>query len=158
MLVGNEGVPVNAGEANGAAPVTSAIGIVALAVIVLVPEPFIYPVNVVAPVPPFATATTPETLVAVVAVAAFPVILVWSPVFVPDKFATAPLANIALVIAPFAIAVAFPVLVTTPVKFALVVTVAEFPVVLWFKVGISFATNALNVGVAPEFELRQTLN
>ena len=32
--------------------------------------------------------------------------------------------------APSAIAVAFPVLVTTPVKFALVVTVAAFPVIL----------------------------
>ena len=52
--------------------------------------------------------------------AAFPVIFIWSPVFVPDKLATAPLTNIALVIAPLAIAVAFPVLVTTPVKFALV--------------------------------------
>ena len=47
----------------------------------------------------------------------------------PDKVATAALANIASVIAPFAIAVAFPVLVTTPVKLALVVTVAALPVV-----------------------------
>ena len=37
------------------------------------------------------------------------------------------LANIALVILPFAIVVVFPVLVTTPVKLALVVTVAELP-------------------------------
>ena len=46
---------------------------------------------------------------------------------VPDKLATAPLANIALVIAPFAIAVAFPTLVTGPVKLAFVVTVAALP-------------------------------
>ena len=42
---------------------------------------------------------------------------------VPVKFATAAFANIALLIAPLAIAVAFPVDVTTPVKFAFVVTV-----------------------------------
>ena len=50
-----------------------------------------------------------------------------SPVFVPDKLATAPLDNIALLIAPLAIEVALPILVTTPVKLALVVTVAAFP-------------------------------
>ena len=44
---------------------------------------------------------------------------------VPDKLATAPLANIALVIAPLAMAVTFPVLVTTPVKFALVAFAVE---------------------------------
>jgi membrane-associated phospholipid phosphatase len=46
---------------------------------------------------------------------------------VPDKFATAALANIALLIAPLAIEVTLPVLVTTPVKFAFVLTVAAFP-------------------------------
>ena len=56
-----------------------------------------------------------------------------SPVFVPDKLATAPLANIALVIAPFAMAVAFPVLVTTPVRLAFVVTVKAFPAVAALK-------------------------
>ena len=53
-----------------------------------------------------------------------------SPVFAPDKLATAPLASIALVITPLAIAVAFPVEVTGPVKLALVVTVAALPVML----------------------------
>ena len=48
---------------------------------------------------------------------------VWSPVFVPVRFATAAFASIAFVITPFAIAVALPVEVTTPVKLALVVTV-----------------------------------
>ena len=67
-------------------------------------------------------------LAILVAVPAFPVIVVWSPVLIPDKLATAPFANIALVMAPLAIEVALPVLVTTPVKFALVVTVAAFPV------------------------------
>ena len=38
----------------------------------------------------------------------------------PDKEATALFCNIAFVIAPFAIAVAFPLEVTTPVKLALV--------------------------------------
>ena len=65
-----------------------------------------------------------------VAVPALPVILVWSPVLVPDKFATAAFASMALVIAPLAIAVAFPTLVTGPVKLALVVTVAALPVIL----------------------------
>ena len=51
-----------------------------------------------------------------------------SPVFVPERFATAPLASIAFVIAPAAIEVALPTLVTTPVKFALVVTVLALPV------------------------------
>ena len=45
----------------------------------------------------------------------------WSPVFDPDKEATALFCSIAFVIAPFAIAVAFPTEVTTPVKLALVV-------------------------------------
>ena len=44
--------------------------------------------------------------------------------------ATALFANIALVIAPLAIAVAFPTLVTGPVKFAFVVTVAALPAML----------------------------
>ena len=51
-----------------------------------------------------------------------------SPVLVPDKLATAPFANMALLMTPLEIEVALPVLVTTPVKFALVVTVAAFPV------------------------------
>ena len=55
---------------------------------------------------------------------------VWSPVFVPDKLATAPFASIALVMTPLAIEVVLPVLVTTPVRFALVVTVVAFPVTL----------------------------
>ena len=62
--VGKVGVPVNVGEASGAAPVTSATGIVELAVIADVPFPFTYPVKVVAPDPPFATAKVPETFVA----------------------------------------------------------------------------------------------
>ena len=49
---------------------------------------------------------------------------------VPDKFATAALASMAFVIAPLAIAVALPTLVTGPVKLALVVTVAALPVML----------------------------
>jgi len=53
-----------------------------------------------------------------------------SPVFVPDKFATSALANIPLEIAPLAITVAFPTLVTVPVKLAFVVTVAALPVIL----------------------------
>jgi hypothetical protein len=36
--------------------------------------------------------------------------------------------------------VAFPTLVTSPVKFAFVVTVAALPVVDWFSVGTSVAT------------------
>ncbi len=60
------------------------------------------------------------------------VVSVISPVLVPDKLATAPLANIAFVIAAFAIAVALPVLVTGPVRLALVVTVAALPVILPF--------------------------
>ena len=67
--------------------------------------------------------TGPVRFALVVTVAALPVILIWSPVFVPDKLATAGLANIAFVITPLAMAVAFPVEVTGPVKFALVVTV-----------------------------------
>lgn len=61
--------------------------------------------------------------------------------FVPDKFATAALASIALVITPFAIAVAFPIDVTGPVRLAFVVTepavVADvaFPVKAPTKVG-----------------------
>ena len=43
-----------------------------------------------------------------------------SPVFIPDRFPTALFASIAFVIAPLAIDVAFPTLVTTPVKFAFV--------------------------------------
>jgi len=66
----------------------------------------------------------------VVAVHALPDTLVWSPVFVPERLATALLASIALDIAQFAIAVAFPVLVTGQVRLALVVTVAAFPVML----------------------------
>ena len=63
------GVPVKFGEANGAAPTTSATGMVAAAVMVAVPFPLTYPVRVVAPVPPLATATIPVTL------AALPVVL-----------------------------------------------------------------------------------
>ena len=48
----------------------------------------------------------------------------------PDRSVTAALASIAFVIAPFAIEVAFPTLVTTPVKFAFVVTVEAFPLTL----------------------------
>ena len=62
--VGKVGVPVKVGEARGAAPVTSATGIVGFAVMADVPFPFTYPVSVVAPVPPFATAKVPETFVA----------------------------------------------------------------------------------------------
>ena len=62
--VGKVGVPVNVGEARGAAPVTSATGIVELAVIADVPFPFTYPVKVVDPDPPLATAKVPETFVA----------------------------------------------------------------------------------------------
>jgi hypothetical protein len=58
-------VPVNVGEAKGAAPVTSATGIDAEAVMALVPLPLTYPVSVVAPVPPLATATVPVTFDAV---------------------------------------------------------------------------------------------
>ena len=63
--VGAVGVPVSAGDAKGAAPDTSLTGIVELAVIADVPFPFTYPVNVVAPVPPFAKATVPVTFEAV---------------------------------------------------------------------------------------------
>ena len=63
-----------------------------------------------------------------VAVQALPVTLVWSPVLVPERLATAPFASMALDIAQFAIAVAFPVLVTGQVRLALVVTVAAFQV------------------------------
>ena len=62
--VGALGVPVNVGETSGAAPVTSATGILAFAVMADVPFPFTYPVKVVAPDPPFATAKVPETFVA----------------------------------------------------------------------------------------------
>ena len=66
-------------------------------------------------------------LAILVAVPAFPVIVVWSPVFVPDNLDTALFAIIALVMASLAIDVTLPLLVTTPVRFALVVTVAAFP-------------------------------
>ena len=46
---------------------------------------------------------------------------------VPDKLATAALANIALEIAELAIAVVLPTEVTGPVKLAFVVTVAALP-------------------------------
>jgi hypothetical protein len=82
-----------------------------------------------------------------VAVPALPVIVVWSPVFVPDKFATALFANMLFVIAPLAMEVALPTLVTTPVKFALVVTVAALPVVDWFQVGVVPVNN--EYGIAP---------
>ena len=62
--VGKVGVPVKVGEASGAAPVTSATGIAGFAVMADVPFPFTYPVKVVEPVPPFATAKVPETFVA----------------------------------------------------------------------------------------------
>lgn len=52
-----------------------------------------------------------------------------SPVFVPDRLATAPFASIAFDIAPLAMAVAFPVDVTGQVRFAFVTTVvAKLPV------------------------------
>lgn len=73
VAVGNEGVPVNAGEFKGAAPVTSASGMLALADMADVPVPLIYPVNVLAPVPPFKTATIPLTFAAFPAI--FPVTL-----------------------------------------------------------------------------------
>ena len=57
------------------------------------------------------------------------VVAVWSPVFVPERLATAPLASMALLMAPLAIAVVFPTEVTGPVKFAFVVTVAALPVI-----------------------------
>ena len=63
-----------------------------------------------------------------------PLTVVWSPVFVPERFATAELASIAFVIAPFAMEVAFPTLVTTPVKLAFVVT---FPAVRLLAVPVS---------------------
>ena len=53
------GVPVKFGETSGAAPTTSATGMVALAVIVLVPSPLTYPVKVEAPVPPLITGKMP---------------------------------------------------------------------------------------------------
>ena len=58
----------------------------------------------------------------------------------PDKLATAVLANMALVITPEPMDVAFPIEVTGPVKFALVVTVAALPVVFWLSIGKSPAT------------------
>ena len=63
-----------------------------------------------------------------VAVLALPVMVVWSPVFMPDKLDTAPFASMALVIVALALEVTFPIEVTGPVKFALVVTVAALPV------------------------------
>ena len=62
VAVGACGTPVNKGDAKGAAPVTSATGILALAVIAVVPVPLMYPVSVLAPVPPLATAIVPEIL------------------------------------------------------------------------------------------------
>ena len=53
-----------------------------------------------------------------------------SPVLTPDKLATAVLASILFDIVPVAIEVILPTLVTTPVKLALVVTVAALPVIL----------------------------
>ena len=49
---------------------------------------------------------------------------------VPDKFATAVLTSILFDIVPLAIEVILPTLVTTPVKLALVVTVAALPIIL----------------------------
>ena len=43
--------------------------------------------------------------------------------------------------------VALPTLVTSPVKFALVVTVAAFPVVFWLSVGKSPATAIVKAAV-----------
>ena len=57
------------------------------------------------------------------------------------------LFTIVLVIAFAAILVALPTEVTTPVKLALVVTVAALPVVDWFKVGKSPATAIVNAPV-----------
>lgn len=53
----------------------------------------------------------------------------------------------AVVIAASVIVVAFPTDVTGPVRFALVVTVAAFPVVFWFSVGKSDAVAIDNVPV-----------
>ena len=68
----------------------------------------------------------------------------------PVKLATAPFANIAFVITPFAIAVTFPVEVTTPVKFALVVTVVAVVAVDAFPTNVPLKTGAVtfpeNVG------------
>ena len=205
--MGAAGVPVKVGDDNGAAPVTSATGILALAVKAVVPDPFTYPVNVVAPVPPLATGNIPvifvadtvaifasvtfasnifevvifpsaifevvifasKTLLVVTALFAIvntvapvtsPVCVAFdinplyklfgalSPVLVPDKFATALFANIALVMAAFAIDVAFPKLVTTPVKFALVVTVAALPPMFKFATGVVDVTISGAVPVA----------
>lgn len=55
----------------------------------------------------------------------------WSPLLVPDRLATAELANMVLDIAPAAILVALPTDVTVPVRLALVTTVAaKLPVPL----------------------------
>ena len=70
---------------------------------------------------------------------------------VPIKFATAVLASIALVIAPFAMAVAFPIEVTGPVKFALVVTVlavAALPPILRLSTGVVDVTTNGAVPIA----------
>ena len=63
---------------------------------------------------------------------------VWSPELVFVKLATAPFANIALLIAPLVIAVAFPIEVTTPVKFAFVTTVVAFPSEVTIPVKFAF--------------------
>ena len=85
----------------------------------------------------------PAPPVRLVAVPALPVIVVWSPVFVPERLATAELASIALLIAPFAMLVALPTDVTTPVRLALVVTV---PAVKEAAVPVMFVpTKALGV-------------
>lgn len=61
--------------------------------------------------------------------------------FVPERLATAELASIALDMAPFAIEVAFPTLVTTPVKLAFVVT---FPAVRLAAVPLSPVPKPVN--------------
>ena len=75
------------------------------------------------------------------------VLVALSPVFVPVRFATAAFANMAFVIAPLAIEVALPMLVTVPVRFAFVVTVAAFPVTFVIVVFVTAVTNPLALTV-----------
>jgi len=112
--VGAVGVPVRAGEARGALASSAVCSPEVLAI-----ERAVSAIAVALPT----LVTTPVKLAFVVTVAAFPEMFVWSPVFVPERLATAPFASIAFVIAPLAIAVALPTEVTAPVRFALVVTV-----------------------------------
>ena len=80
-----------------------------------------------------------------------------SPVFVPERFATAPLASIAFVIAPAAIEVALPTLVTTPVKFALVVTVLALPVNTNEMSSVSLLANK-SYAISKSPSVRKSLN